>query len=169
MQTPNESEREETVGMVSERELVAPQPSTERPSGSPTPSSTASDQTAQTEGAFGARAAGVTTNPHRFSRRPAPSDASRRAEVQQHLDARTTRLQEYVTSLEVALDAHPSGEQEAQLQRRLAQGRRDLDASVRSRMPAQGLLRKAGTPESATSSGGGAAAPQTVTRNKLFP
>jgi hypothetical protein len=70
--------------------------STARPvrqhSGSPLSSSTVESHLEST------RDARVTSNPHRISRRLAPSDALRRAEVQQHPNARTERLQAYVTS-----------------------------------------------------------------------
>jgi hypothetical protein len=152
MQTPDVPDHEEVARMAIGSGLIDRPPVAEQQSGSLTSSSTSTGDLGST------RDTRVTTNPHRISRRPAPSDASRREEVQQHLDARTARLQAYVTSLEAALDASPSGEQAAQLERRLAQSRRDLQTSVRSRIPAQVLPGRVGRPERAILSEGEAAA-----------
>ncbi|MBI3970383.1 MAG: hypothetical protein HY332_03760 [Chloroflexi bacterium] len=102
--------------------------------------------------ALTARPALGATNPHRSSRPPIQSDELRRAEVQRHLDARTERLQAYAASLEGALAAHPPGEQAAQLERKLAQVRRDLLAAARPRLPAPRSLARSARDDAASQS-----------------
>src|SRR6266542_3577564 len=68
--------------------------------------------------------------------RAAMTDADRRADAQQHLDSRSSRIAAYITSLETALAAAPGGSVAALLERRLTQARRDLDASTRSHLAA---------------------------------
>ena len=67
--------------------------------------------------------------------RAAMTDADRRADAQQHLDSRSSRIAAYITSLETSL-ATAGGSVAALLERRLTQARRDLDASTRSHLAA---------------------------------
>jgi len=71
----------------------------------------------------------------RFQGRTAPTDASRRADAQGHLDGRLIRLQAWEASLESALAAGPRDDRRVQIENQLAQVRRDLLAAGRPRLP----------------------------------
>src|SRR5919202_3998381 len=71
----------------------------------------------------------------RADARPRPTEESRRAEAQAHLDGRRARLQAYADSLEAALAAGAAGEQRERLERDLAQARRDVRSAARPRVP----------------------------------
>ncbi len=71
----------------------------------------------------------------RANARQAPTDASRRADAQAHMDARQARLQAYADSLAAALAAGPRDDRRAELESQLAQTQRDVLAAARRRVP----------------------------------
>lgn len=75
--------------------------------------------------------------------RTAMTDAGRRADAQQHLDARAQRISAYAASLEASLAAKPTGDRAEVLLRRLEQARQDLVAASAARLadPVQHPLR----------------------------
>jgi hypothetical protein len=68
--------------------------------------------------------------------RAAMTDADRRADAQQHLDSRSSRIGAYIESLKTALAGARGGGVAALLERRLTQARRDLDTATRSQLAA---------------------------------
>jgi hypothetical protein len=66
--------------------------------------------------------------------RAAMTDADRRADAQQHLDSRSSRIGAYIASLETELARAQGGSVTALLERRLTQARRDLNTATRSQL-----------------------------------
>ena len=74
--------------------------------------------------------------PHRPRgvRTQAELDASKRADTQRHLDARTARLEAYAASLEEALGRSPGAANAEQLTRQLGDVRRQIAQAAQSSM-----------------------------------
>lgn len=64
-----------------------------------------------------------------------PSEDALRAAAQEHMDARQRRLEEYVTSLQAALEESPTDDLSARIATRLAQAQKDAHAASRRRIP----------------------------------
>ena len=71
----------------------------------------------------------------RRTRAGRPTEDSLRAAAQQHMDARQQRLEDYVASLQLALDASPTDDLSARIADRLAQAQKDAHAAARRRIP----------------------------------
>jgi hypothetical protein len=76
-----------------------------------------------------------TSRLERRTRAGRPTDDSLRAAAQEHMDARQQRLEDYVTSLQIALEASPTDDMSVRIADRLAQAQKDAHAAARRRIP----------------------------------